>query len=134
MEQEQIEAVDPEPLEAAFCRHPQVGGVPVRPTQARIGETGEPARPVPLALVEVMAERAHEAVRVARKALERRSKQAVGLSGAVDVGRDDGRDVGAGAQQGRQALVVQRLAEMHETSAAPGAERDVAGVGHSARC
>ena len=64
---------------------------------------------------------------------ERLAEQAVGLAGAIDVGGDDGVDVVAGRDQGEQALLVELLAEVHEAPAAPGAERDVAGIAHGVR-
>jgi hypothetical protein len=37
-------------------------------------------------------------------------------------------DARVGAQQGDEALVVERLSEAHEAPAAPGADRDVTGI------
>jgi hypothetical protein len=63
--------------------------------------------------------RPHQAVVLTRHARERAAEQLVGLAGAVGVGRHDRVDPAAGAQQRRQPVVVDRLAEAHETPAAP---------------
>ena len=56
VKEEQIEAVLAEPLQAALGRHPQVAGVLARAAQRGIGESREAARPLPLSLVEVVAD------------------------------------------------------------------------------
>ena len=66
VEEQQVEGGGAEPLEAALGRHPQVAGVLVRAAQARIGEARKAARPVALALVEVVADGADQAVVLAR--------------------------------------------------------------------
>ena len=67
--------VGAEPLQAALGRHPQVVGVLVRAAQARVGEAREAARPVALALVEVVADGADQAVVLARHARQRPAEQ-----------------------------------------------------------
>ena len=59
---------------------------------------------------------------------ERTAEHRVGLAGAVHVGGDDGVDAAAGRDQRREALVVDRLAEVHEAPAAPGADGDATGI------
>src|SRR5207249_5780823 len=83
---------------------------------------------VALALVEVVSDRAHEAVPVLRHALQRPAEDPVGLALAIDVGREQGRDPVPGTQQRGQALLVDRLAEAQVAAAAPGSDRDVARI------
>ena len=123
--------VGADPLEAALGRHPQVAGVLRRPAQARVGEAREAARPVALALVEVVADGADQAVVVARHARQRPPEQRVGLALPVGVGGEHGVDPVARAQQRRQALLVDRLAEVEEAPAAPGADRAAARLAHA---
>src|SRR5262249_44824637 len=84
--------------------------------------------------VEVMADGADQAVGVRRDAGERAAEQRVGLAGAVGVGGEHGVDALAGAQQRRETVVVDRLAEVHEAPAAPGSDGDVSGVRHAPEC
>src|ERR1044072_3314636 len=69
------------------------------PAQPRVGEAGEALRALPLAGVEVMADRADQAVVVARDARERAAEQSVRLAGAVCVGGEHGLDAGAGPHE-----------------------------------
>src|SRR5680860_1237723 len=71
VQQQEVESVQPEALQAALGRSPQVGRVLVGPAQARVGEAREAARPVALAVVEVVPERAHHAHLIAWHALQR---------------------------------------------------------------
>jgi hypothetical protein len=57
VEQQQIEAVDADPRQAALGRHPQVLAIGLRRPQERVGEAGKAAGPVALTLVEVVADR-----------------------------------------------------------------------------
>ena len=66
VEQEQVEGVDADPLEAALGGHAQVGGVIIGAAQARVGEAGEAARPLALAFVEVMPDGADQGIGVSR--------------------------------------------------------------------
>src|SRR5829696_6090114 len=70
VEQEEIEAVLPQALQAALRRRPQIIVVSTGPPQRRIGEAWEALRAVALALVEVVADGPDEAVVVPRNALE----------------------------------------------------------------
>ena len=128
VEEQHVEAIAADPLQAALGRHPQVGTVGARIAEAGIGEPGEPAGAVALALVEVVADRADEAVIAARHARERPAEQPIGLALAVGVGGEQGRDAGAGLEQLLEALLAELLAEAQEPAAAPGAERDPPGV------
>jgi hypothetical protein len=125
VQQQHVEGVRAEALQAALGRHAQVVAVPVRPAQARIGEAREALGPVALALVEVVADRADQRVVGARHARQRAPEQGVGLAGPVGVGGHDRADAPAGPQQRLQALLGDRLAEAHEAPAAPGADRRV---------
>ena len=123
VQQQQVEGVDPDPLEAALGGHPHVVGVlgPARPAQARVGEARVALGALALALVEVVPDRADDADAVAVGAGERAAEQAVGLARAVGVG-------GEHACRGR-----------HRASAAPrGAPRRSArrnaGSGRRSRC
>jgi len=62
VEQQDVEAVDAQALEAALGRHPHVVGVAVRAPQARVGEAGKALRAVALALVEVVSYGPNDAV------------------------------------------------------------------------
>ena len=118
----------PQALQAPLGGHADVVRVRLGSAQARVGEARKALGSLALALVEVVPDRADQAVVLARHPLERSPKQAVGLAGAVGVGGDDRVDPLAGAQQREQALVLQRLAEVHEAPAAPGADRGGGGV------
>ena len=132
VQQQQVERVDPEPLEAALGRHPHVVGVGVRPAQARVGEARVALRALALALVEVVPDRADDADAVAVGARQRAAEQAVGLAGAVGVGGQQRVEAVAGRQQRLEARLVDRLAEMQVAAAAPGADRGVGGRAHAA--
>ena len=80
VEQQQVELRGADALEARLGRHPQVGGVPVGPAQGRVGEAREALRPVALALVEVVADRADQRVVLAGDALQRPAEHLVGLA------------------------------------------------------
>ena len=123
MEQQQVEAVLPEAIEAALGRHPQVGGVFVRAAQLGVGEARIAARALALSLVEVVADGADQAVSVARHPVERPPEQRVRLTGPVRVRGQDRVDAVAGAQQSLEALGLDRLAEAEEPPAAPGSDR-----------
>ena len=95
-----------EPLEAALGRHPQVVGVVVGPAQRRVGEAREAARPVALALVEVVADGADQRVVLARDPGQRPAEKRVRLTLAVGVGGEDGVDPVARTQQRLEAILV----------------------------
>ena len=69
-----------------------------------------------------MPDGADQRVGVAVGARQRAAEQRVGLARAVDVGGDDGVDAVAGADEGLEPGVLERLAEVHEPAAAPGAD------------
>ena len=54
----------------------------------------------------------------------------VGLPRAVHIGRDDRVNAGVWPQQADEAVVVERLAEVHVAATAPRAERGVTGNAH----
>ena len=111
-----------EPAEAALGCHPQVVGVGVGTAQRGVGEAGEAARAVALALVEVVADRADQLVVLARHPGQRPPQQLVGLALAVGVGGQQRRDPVVGTEQGFESLLRDRLAEVEESPAAPGAD------------
>ena len=98
--------------------------------QRRVGEALVALRALALAFVDVVADRADEPVALARQPGERAADDLVGGAGAVGVGGDDGVDAAARAQQRDQPLLVDRLAEVQEAPAGPGAERAVGKIGH----
>ena len=130
VEEEQVERGGAEPPEAFLGRHPQVLGVGVGPAQRRVGEAREAARPVALALVEVVADGADQRVVLARDPGQRPAEHLVGLALAVGVGGEDGVDPVARAQQLLEALLVDRLAEAEKPAAAPGPDRTAARLAH----
>jgi hypothetical protein len=131
VQQQDVEGVDAEALERALAGHAQVRGVLVGPAQPRVGEAREALRALALALVEVVPDGADQAVVVAADAAQRAAEERVGLPRPVGVGGEDRVDALPRAQQRREAVVIDRLAEAHEAPAAPGPERDVSGVGHA---
>ena len=133
VQEQEIERAGADALERPLRRHPDVVGVAVRAAQARVGEAREALRPLALARVEVVADRADDAVAVAVEAGERAAEERVGLAGAVGVGGDDRVDPLVRAQERGEALVVERLAEVHEPPAAPGAEGGVTERDHRRR-
>ena len=131
MQEQEIEGVDPAPLEAALGRHLEVVGVARGTAELGIGEAGKALRAGTLAGVEIVADRPDDAHLITRQTLDRAAEHRVGVAGAVDVGGDDGRDALVGRDQPGEALVVERLAEAHEAPAAPGSDRARAEVeGH----
>jgi hypothetical protein len=123
VQQQEVERVDADALQGALGGHLQVRRIFVSAAQRRIREAREALRPVALALVEVVPHGSDQAVGVARQPLERASQQGVGLALAVDVCRQDRPDALIGAVEREQPVVVDLLTEVHETPAAPGAER-----------
>jgi hypothetical protein len=78
-----------------------------------------------------VADGARQPVRAAVEPLQRAADEFVGGPRAVRVGRHDGIDLRVRPQQRDQPVVVERLAEVHVTSAAPRAEADVAQCVHA---
>ena len=130
VQQEQVERVDADPLQGRLRGPPHVVAVVLAPAQARVGEAGKAARAVALAVDEVVADRADQAVVLTRQPRHRPPHDPVGLPGAVDVGREHGVDALARAQQPLQALLVDLLPEVQEAPTAPGAEGDMSGIPH----
>ena len=123
VQQQHVEAVEPAALQAALRRHPQIVPVVVWSAQRRVGEAREALRAGPLARVEVVADGPDDADALARDALEGHAEQAIGLAGPIHVGRDHRVDLGVRSKQRDQALLFERLPEMHEAPAAPGSQR-----------
>ena len=82
VQQQHVEGVDAEPLEAALGRHPHVVRVVLGPAQRRMREARKAARPVALGEVEVVADRADDAEAGAIDAGQRATEQLVGLAGS----------------------------------------------------
>ena len=106
VEEEEVEAVLAESLEALLRRHPQVAGVRVGSAQPRVREPREALRADPLTLVEVMADRADEAVGAAIDAGDRAAEHPVGLALTVGVGGQHRRDAVAGPEHCLEPLLV----------------------------
>ncbi len=130
VEEEQVEGGRAEAAEAALGRQPQVVGVGVGAAEGGVGEAGKAARPVALALVEVVADGADQRVVLAPHPGQRPPEQLVGLALAVGVRAQHRRDSPAGPQQRFEALLGYRLAEVEEPPPAPGADRGAAQVTH----
>ena len=77
-----------------------------------------------------MAHSARHEVAVALQSVEGAGEQPVRLSLPVDVRRQKGLDAVSGTQEGRQAVILDRLSEAHESTAAPGTDGNVVGTGH----
>jgi hypothetical protein len=77
-----------------------------------------------------VAHRAGHEIRVALEARERAREDSVRLTLAVYVRGQDGPDAVAGAQERNEPVLVDRLAEPHESTAAPGPDCHVVGQGH----
>jgi hypothetical protein len=129
VEQQHVEGVDAAARKRALDRHADVVAIALGAAQPRIREPREALRALAFALVEVVADRAHERVLAPRHPRERPAEQRVGLARAVRVGGQHGGDPVAGPQQRQQALLPQRLAVVHEVPAAPGPD---GGVGQGA--
>jgi hypothetical protein len=125
VQQQHVEGVHAEPLQAALRRHADVVRVAAGTAQARVREAGKALGAVALALVEVVADRSHERIVGARHAGQGTAEQGVRLAGAVRVGGHHGADAVARAQQRLEPLVGDRFAEAHEAPTAPGADCDV---------
>ena len=133
MQQQQVEALGAAALEAALGGHADVAGVGALPAQPGVGEAGVALGALARALVEVVADGAHQAVVLAVDPGQRLAERPVGLSGAVGVGGDHRVDALARPQQREQPAVLERLAEAHEASAAPRSDRSGRGVHHRFR-
>jgi anti-anti-sigma factor len=77
-----------------------------------------------------VADRADKAVGPAVGAGQRAAEHAVGLARPVGVGGQQRVDALAGAQQGREAVLLDGLAEVQPAAAAPGADGGVGGLRH----
>jgi hypothetical protein len=131
VEQQQVERVGADALEAALGGVAQVGRVLARSAQARVGEARKALGALALAVVEVVADGADQRVGVAVEAGERAAEQRVGCALAVDVGGQHGPDALVGAHEREQPLVIERDAVVHEVAARPCAEGGVRGIeGH----
>ena len=123
VQQQHVEALHAAALQAALGGHADVVAIGVLAAQAAVGEAREPFGAFTPALVEVVADRADDAVVIACDARQRAAQRGVGLARAVRVGRDHRVDAAARAQQRLHAFLVERLAEVHEAPAAPRADR-----------
>ena len=133
MQQEDVEGVDPEALEAALGRHADVAGVLVGAAQRRVGEAWEALRAVALGGVEVVSDRADDAVVLAVDGGDRPAEQEVRLARPVGVGCEQRVEPVAGTQQGFEALLGDRLAEMQVAPTAPRSDCGMGGPGHRHR-
>jgi hypothetical protein len=131
VEQQEVERARAAAFEAVLGRHSDIAGVGVRTAQPRVREAREALRPVALALVEVVPDRADQAVVLAREAGQSAAKQRVSLAGAVRVGGHHGPDAVAGSHERSQPLVIQRLTEAHEAPAAPRPDGDMPWLRHA---
>ncbi len=131
VQQQQVELVDAAALEAALGRHLQVARVLLRSAQTRVREARKALSAVAFAVIEVVADGADDADLITRKrrVSERASEPDVGFTGAVSVSGQHRPDLFVGSDQSLEACVVERLAEVHEAAAAPGADRGACGVG-----
>ena len=123
MQQQQVERVDPAALQAALGGHPHVVRVALGTAQARIGEAREALGTFALARVEIVSDGADDGEIRAGDPGERAAEQLVGGAGAIGVRGDDRRDTLIRAQQGSEPVVVDRLPEVHEATAAPCPDR-----------
>jgi hypothetical protein len=130
VQKQQVERVDAAALERALGGHAHVVRIGVGAAQPRVGEARKALRALPLALVEVVADRPDQAVVLARDAVEGTAEQRVGLARSVGVGGHHRPNAVVGTQQRDQPLVVDLLAEAHEAPTAPGSDRRVGRVGH----
>ena len=128
MEQQQIEAADLAALQAALGGHRQVARILALIPQPAVGEARKAARTIALAGVEVVPDRADDAHLLSPPAGDRLSEDPVCLTLSVHVSADHGRDRVVGGDQRAVALVVERLAEVHEAPAAPSADGKRAGI------
>jgi hypothetical protein len=123
VEQQQVERVGADPLQALLGRHPQVARVLVGPPQPRIGEAWKPFRPFPLTLVEVVPDGADQRVLVPRHPSQRPPQHPIGLALPVGIGGENGFDPASRPQQSLQPLLLDRFAEVKEPPSTPGANR-----------
>ena len=89
---------------------------------------GKPLGPSRSPVVEVVADGADDAHALARAARDRPPEHPVGVAGPVNVGRQHSGDRLVGSDQRSEALVVERLAEVHEAAAAPRADGNRTGI------
>src|SRR5436190_1108912 len=120
VQEQQVEDVHPAALEAALGGHAHVVEVAVGRPEPGVGEARVAGSALALPVVEVVADRAHEGELVARQAGQGPADQRIGLAGAVHVRGHDRPDLPVGPQEGLEAGLVERLAEVHEPAAAPG--------------
>jgi hypothetical protein len=123
VEEQEVEAVLTEPLEAALGGHPQVAAVLVWTPKRRVGEPREAARSLALALIEVVADRPDQAEGVTVQPLHGAADERVRLALAVGVGRHHGVDPVAGPQERLEPLGLDCLAEAQVAPPAPASDR-----------
>jgi hypothetical protein len=125
VEQQEVEGVDAAAHEAALGRHAQVGAVLVGRAETGIGETRVSLGALALPFVEVVADRPGQGVVGSRHSLQGAADERVGLPGAVGVGGDDRTDSVPRTKQCLEALLGDRLAEVHEAPPAPAPKGDM---------
>src|SRR3954470_16887172 len=93
----------------------------VRPAQSRIRESRIPLRAFAFARVNVMTDRSDKGITLARNSSQRAAQKPISLPVPVYVRRHERADspVVRAANDGQESFFAQRLAKMHEESAAP---------------
>src|SRR5262249_42686739 len=110
-------------LQAALGRHAHVGRVLLRPAEPWVRKPGEALGTFPLTPVEIVSDGADEGETRAGETGDGTTEQLVGRAGAVGVRCEHRRDSLVRAQQGREAVLIDRLTEVHEATAAPCPDR-----------
>jgi hypothetical protein len=111
VQQQEVKAILAEALKTPLGRHAQVVRVFARAAQRSVGEAREALRALPLAFVEVVADRPDEAVVVARHAGQGVAEQRVGFTLPVGVGSEHGVNAVARLQESLQPLGLDLLTE-----------------------
>src|SRR3954447_26881739 len=122
VEEQQVEALLAEPLQAALGGHTQIPGVLARAAQRGIGEARESLRAIPLPFVEIVAHRSDEGVPVAVDALERAAEERIRLTLAIGISGEDRVDAVAWTKESLEAVGLDCLTEVKVTPSAPAAD------------
>src|SRR5687767_3160900 len=121
MQHQTVEAVGPATGERIFRRHPHIARKLPRLPITRIGKAREPFLTVPQAAIEIVPDHPDETISVARDTRERIAESTVGRARAISVRGQEGANpaIVRAPDQGRIAILIERLAEMHESAAVP---------------
>ena len=121
MQEKKIESVGAAAGERLLGCRTQIACVLARFSESRTGEAGKPLRAIALPMIEVVSNRADQAIAVARNPIQRAPEQRIGFARSVNIGGEKGPNSPFICEMDEidEVLIGQRFTEMHESPRAP---------------